>query len=103
MIVVMAKDTTFQLDISGAGQEILQQLAMQPVEQAAARIAARAQGMASSQGAPGIIFGVGSRVGQIKVGQRAIATVAAANANNEFETNIAFGALAKARDAGRLN
>lgn len=98
----MANDTSFQLDISGAGREILQQLAMQPVEQAAARIAARAQGMAASQGAPNIIFGTGSRVGMIKVGQRAIATVAAANLNDEYEANIAFGALAKARDAGRV-
>jgi hypothetical protein len=99
----MAKNTTFQLDITSAGLEILQSMAMQPVDKAASAIANRAQSMASSMSGENITFGTGSRVGVIKTGKRAIATVAAVDADDKHRSYIAHTALVKALDAGRAN
>lgn len=98
----MAKKTTFQLDITQAGLEVLQTMAMQPVERAANAIASRAQSMAASMSGEDIIFGTGSRVGIIKTGKRAIATVAAADTGDKHRSYIAHTVLVKALDAGRI-
>lgn len=98
----MAKDVTFQLDIGGAGEAILQTMAMQTAREAATAIAARADGIAASLDEAPPSFTVFTSVGTIKRGQRAIATVKA-NANNTRQRYIARTALLKSKDASRLN
>lgn len=98
----MAKSDTFQLDISGAGQEILQSLAASTAKQAADAIGGRANAMASAMDSDAPTFEVFSSVGTIKRGQRAIATVKA-NTNSARQRYVAFTAINKAKDAGRLN
>lgn len=98
----MVKDISFQLDISGAGEDVLQSMALQPARQAAEAIAARAGGMAAGLDTDPPSFQVYSSVGTIKRGQRAIATIRA-NANNPRQRYVAREALLKSKDAGRLN
>lgn len=99
----MAKSkVTFQLDITAAGRQILQQMAMPVVNQAARQIQARANSMAKSQSNDPPIFQVDSKVGVIKRGQRAIAKVSAPTTDTR-KAYLARTALIKARDAGRLN
>lgn len=97
----MAKDT-FQLDISGAGQEILQGLAGSIVAQAAHAIQDRAGRMASSLSSDAPSFEVYTSIGTIKNGRRAIATVKANQVKNAHQAFVAHQALAKAKDAGRV-
>lgn len=94
--------TTFQLDISGAGETILQTMAAQTAKDAAEAISERAQGIAASIDKDPPSFNVFSSVGTIKRGQRAIATVRA-NASNTRQRYVARQALLKAKDAGQLN
>lgn len=93
---------TFGLDIPAAGQEVLQRMAMPAVQQAGRNILSRANSMASSQSTNAPVFELSSQVGVIKRGQRAIARVSAST-NNARQAYLARTALAKARDAGRLN
>lgn len=92
---------TFSLDITAAGKQILQDMAMPSVKAAGQRILARANSMASSQSNEPPVFELTSSVGTIKRGQRAIARVSAPT-NNAREHYLAYNALAKAKDAGRL-
>lgn len=98
----MAKDISFSLDIGGAGEAILQAMAAQPAADAAQAIATRASGIAASLDKDPPSFNVFTSVGTIKRGQRAIATIKA-NANNAHQGYIGRQALAKSKDAGRLN
>jgi hypothetical protein len=99
----MSNKVTFQLDTSSAGRLILQNLAVDIVDKAANAIASRAQSMASNMTTEGITFGTNSRIGRIKVGERAIATVAPIDANDRHRAYLAYIALLKAKDAGRVN
>lgn len=98
----MAKDTTFQLNITSAGQVILQTMAADIVRRSAAAIMGRAENMAASQSpdAPG--YELHTSIGTIKRGRRAIATVKANNADSAHGAYIARLALIKAKDAGRV-
>lgn len=98
----MSSKTTFQLDIGGAGEEILQAMAAVPAKAAAQAIAARATAMAVSIDAEPPSFAVYSSVGTIKHGQRAIATIKA-NAATTRQRYVAHQALLKSKDAGQLN
>lgn len=93
-------DLSFQLDIGNA-ESILTDLAMNQVEQSANAIADRANSMAASMSKDPPEFGVGTGVGVIRRGNRAIATVAAVG-NNAHQEYIGHQALAKAKDAGRV-
>lgn len=95
----MAKDVTFSLDPVG-GEDILQRMMMPVVKQKADAIAARAQGMAGSMTSKPPTISVSTKVGTIKRGVRAIATIAAV-ADNKPSSYIGHMALAKAKDAGR--
>lgn len=99
----MANNATFQLDISGAGKTILQEMAADIVRSSGQAIMDRANGMASSQSkeAPG--FELHSSVGVIKTGRRAIATVKAKETDSIHGAYVARLALTKAKDAGRVN
>lgn len=98
----MAKDISFQLDISGAGEQILQSMALQTAKIAAQAMAARASGMVATMDDDPPSFEVYTSVGVIKRGQRAIATIKA-NTNNPRQRYVAHEALLKSKDAGRLN
>lgn len=94
---------TFQLDISAAGQAILQSMVKPAIERSGNAIATRARSISSSisrDAAPNIR--VSTRVGTIKRGKRAITTVSA-DYDNKREQYVARTALAKAKDAGRVN
>jgi hypothetical protein len=94
------KDVSFQLDQSG-GAEILQNMVMPTIQQSADAISARAGSMASSQSSDPPTFEVSSRVGVIRRGERAIATIKA-NSQNPHQDFIAHDVLVKAKDAGRV-
>lgn len=102
IVVVMANKTTFQLDISAAGRAILQNMAMPTVQQSAAAIMGRADAMATAQSSEAPGFSLSSRVGVIKRGSRAIATVTANTTSSAHAAYIARQALVKAKDAGRV-
>lgn len=95
----MAKDVSFSLDPKG-GEEILQGMMMPTVKQRADAIAARAQSMAGSMTSNPPTISVSTKLGTIKRGVRAIATVKAegSDAHSNYVGHIA---LAKAKDAGR--
>lgn len=99
--IIMAKEVTFQLDPAG-GADILQRMCAPIIKQSADAIAARAQSMASSQSNNPPTIATTVQVGTIKRGLRAIGTVSAEgdDAHSKF---IGHQALAKARDAGRVN
>lgn len=96
---IMAKDVSFQLDPKG-GETILQSMMMPTVKQRADAIAARAQSIAGSMSSNPPTISVTSKVGTIKRGQRAIATIQA-EGDDAHENYIGHVALAKSRDAGR--
>jgi hypothetical protein len=98
----MAKKTTFQLDITAAGQAILQNMAMGVVQQSAQAILARADGIAQAQSAKAPGFTTTSRVGVIRRGSRAIVTITANATANAHLAYVARQALVKAKDAGRV-
>lgn len=97
----MAKEVTFQLDPQG-GRDILTGMAMPVVQQSANAIAARATNMASSISSDPPEISVTSQVGTIKRGTRAIATVRA-QGQDSHQNYIGHLAIAKAKDAGRVN
>lgn len=92
---------TFQLDLTEAGLQILQGMAMPVVKQSADAIAARARSMASSMSSEAIGFDTTTHVGTLRQGTRAIATVAA-NGLDEHQAYIAHMALTKSKDAGQV-
>lgn len=98
----MANKTTFQLDITAAGQAILQSMAVGIVQQSAQAILARANGIALAQSANAPGFEVSSRVGVIRRGSRAITTITASATPNAHLAYVARQALVKAKDAGRV-
>lgn len=97
--MIMAKDVTFQLDPAG-GAEVLQQMMMPTIRQAGEAIAARANSMAQSQSSRPPQISVSTKVGIIKRGQRAIATIQATG-DNPHANYIGHSVLAKSKDAGR--
>lgn len=108
ILMIMSNGVTFQLDTAAAGEIILQGLSAPLVKQSAESISARASSMATSLSSKAPDFTVTTQVGIIKVGSRAIATVTA-NLNDsdhslaEHQQYIAYEALTKARDAGRVS
>lgn len=100
-ISIMARDATFQLDTVAAAA-IITEMAAPLVEQSANAIAARAQAMAGSISSHPPQISVSSRVGTIKRGLRYIATVTA-EGKDDHENYVGAVALAKAKDAGRVN
>lgn len=94
-------DATFQLDITAAGMEILQGLALPLVKQSGEAIAARARSIAGEMSSEAIGFDTDTKVGTITNGQRAIATVAASGLN-DHQAYIAHMALLKSKDAGQV-
>jgi len=97
----MGRNESFQLDVKG-GQDVLQKMAAPLVKQSAEAIAARARGMASSLSSNPPTITVETKVGTIKRGLRAIATVKA-EGSDAHENYIGHKVLAKAKDAGRVN
>lgn len=97
----MAKDVSFSLDPQG-GADILQKMAASTVKQSAEAIAARARSMAQSQTSNPPDITVETKVGVIKRGTRAIATIRASG-DDAHANYIGHMALAKSKDAGRVN
>jgi len=95
----MAKDVSFSLDPKG-GEAILQTMMMPTVKQRAEAIAARARSMTSSMTSNPPVISVSTRLGTIKRGVRAIATVSA-EGDDAHANYVGHVALAKAKDAGR--
>jgi hypothetical protein len=92
---------TFQLDLVPAGQNILQEMALEPVLQSGQAIAARAEAMTESLG-QSIGFDASGGVGVIKKGRRAIVRVMPTSSLNAFENEIAWVVLQKAKNAGSI-
>lgn len=97
----MSSDVSFALDPQG-GEEILQRMSMPTVKQAAEAIAARATSIAGSLSSQPPAITVETKVGTIKRGVRAIATVKA-EGNDARQNYIGWMALSKSKDAGRVN
>lgn len=104
MVSDMADNTTFVLDITAAGKEILQDMAADIVAQSGAAIMERANRMANSLSTEAPGFGISSKVGLNRggTGERAITTVTANDTGDAHQAYIARMALVKAIDAGRL-
>lgn len=98
----MNKKTSFVLDIDAAGMAILQRMAKPVIKKAGMAILARAASMASSISTDPPTFTIEDEVGVIKRGTRAITTVSAPFTNTR-EEYVANQALAKSKDAGRIN
>lgn len=95
----MAKDVSFVLDTKG-GEDILQKMVAPTIKQKADAIAGRARSMAASVSSKPPDIGVATKVGIIRRGYRAIATVTA-EGDNKHSNYIGHMVLKKARDAGR--
>ncbi len=95
----MSKDVSFAMDTKG-GEEILQSMAMPVVKQKADAIAARATSMAGSMSKTPPTISVSTRIGTIKRGVRAIATISA-EGRDAHQNYIGHYVLARAKDAGR--
>lgn len=87
------------MDTKG-GEEILQSMMMPIVKQKAEAIAARAQSMAGSMSKTPPNISVTTKIGTIKRGVRAIATISA-DGKNAHQNYIGHYVLARAKDAGR--
>ena len=98
----MAADTTFVLDITAAGEQILQDMAAEIVAQSGQAIKERAEGMAASMSTNPPTFESSSRVGTIKKGERAITTITANDTGDAHQNYVAHEVLVKAKDAGRV-
>ncbi len=96
----MSKDVSFSLDPSG-GRQILESMAAPIVKQSGEAIASRARAMAGSMSSNPPEITVSTKVGTIRRGTRAIATVSA-RGDNEHANYIGFQALARSKDAGRV-
>ena len=97
----MASDVTFQLDPKG-GEEILQNMAMATIEKSAEAIASRARSMAASISSQPPEINVSTKIGTIRRGVRAIATVSATGVD-AHQNYIGHSVLNKSKDAGRIN
>ena len=95
----MSKDVSFYLDTLAA-QEILTKMAMPVVKQKADAIAARASSMAGSMSSDPPSISVTTRIGTVKRGVRAIATITA-EGKDAHQNYIGHYVLARAKDAGR--
>ena len=95
----MSKDVSFFLDTLAA-QEILTKMAMPVVKQKADAIAARASSMAGSMSKNPPNITVSTRIGTVKRGVRAIATVTA-EGRDAHQNYIGHYVLSRAKDAGR--
>lgn len=95
----MSKDVSFFLD-TVAAQEILTTMAMPTVKQKAEAIAARATSMAGSMSKDPPTISVSTRIGTVKRGVRAIATVTA-EGKDAHQNYIGHYVLSRAKDAGR--
>jgi hypothetical protein len=95
----MSKDVSFAMDTKG-GEEILQSMMMPTVKAKADAIAARATSMAGSMSKEPPTISVTAKVGTIKRGVRAIATISA-EGRNAHQNYIGHYVLARAKDAGR--
>lgn len=87
------------MDTKG-GEEILQSMMMPTVKAKADAIAARATSMAGSMSNKPPTITVSTRIGTIKRGVRAIATISA-EGRDAHENYIGHYVLARAKDAGR--
>lgn len=95
----MSSDVSFSLDPKG-GEAILQTMMMPTVKQRAEAIAARAKAMTGSMTSNPPVISVYTRLGTIKRGVRAIATVSA-EGDDAHANYVGHIALAKSKDAGR--
>ena len=95
----MSKDVSFFLDTLAA-QEILTKMAMPVVKQKADAIAARATSMAGSMSSNPPSISVSTRIGTVKRGVRAIATITA-EGRDAHQNYIGHYVLSRAKDAGR--
>jgi hypothetical protein len=95
----MSKDVSFAMDTKGA-EEILQSMMMPTVKAKADAIAARATSMAGSMSKTPPNISVTTRIGTIKRGVRAIATISA-EGRDAHQNYIGHYVLARAKDAGR--
>lgn len=102
MVSNMARDTSFQLDITAAGEQILQDMAADIVQQSAQAIKSRAERMAASLSKNPPTFELSSQVGTIRTGKRAFSTITANETGDAHQAYVAHQALAKAKDAGRV-
>lgn len=96
----MARDTKFQLDTAAAAV-IIQGMMMPTVQQSAQAILSRARSMAGSMSSDPPEMELSTRIGTIKRGVRAIATITA-NGKDDHQNYIGNVALRKAKDAGRV-
>jgi len=95
----MSKDVSFAMDRKG-GEEILQGMMMPTVTQKAGAIAARATSMAGSMSSKPPTITVTTKIGTIKRGVRAIATISA-EGRDARQNYIGHYVLTRAKDAGR--
>lgn len=95
----MSKDVSFFLD-TAAASEILTKMAMPVVKQKADAIAARATSMAGSMSSNPPSISVSTRIGTVKRGVRAIATITA-EGRDAHQNYIGHYVLSRAKDAGR--
>lgn len=95
----MAKDVTFSLDPKG-GETILQTMMMPTIKERAEAIAARARSIVGTMSSEPPVITVSTKVGTIKRGVRAIATISA-EGDDAHKNYIGHVALAKSKDAGR--
>ena len=97
--ISMSKDVSFALDTKG-GENILQSMMMPTVKERADAIAARARSMANSMTSNPPEIAVSTKIGTIRKGVRAIATISA-NGDDAHANYIGNIVLAKSKDAGR--
>lgn len=95
----MSRDVSFSLDTTG-GAEILQSMMMPTIKERADALAARAQSMASSMTSNPPEISVSTKIGTIRRGTRAIATITASG-RDAHANYIGHQVLAKAKDAAR--
>lgn len=87
---------------TGAGQDILTNMAMPVIKQSAEAITGRANAMAASMSSDPPEISMSTSFGTIRRGTRAIATIKADGGGDAHKAYIGVMALTKARDAGRL-
>lgn len=97
----MSSDVSFSLDTEAAGS-ILTSMVAPLIQQSGEAIAARARSIASSISTDPPTITVTHSVGVVKKGQRAIATITASG-RDAHQNYVGYVALAKAKDAGRVN
>lgn len=98
----MSKKVSFVLDIDAAGLAILQRMVKPTIKRSGQAILVRASSVASSMTSEPPTFTIEEQVGVIKQGTRAFTTITAPYEDRRQEY-VAHVALAKARDAGRIN